>query len=210
MTDLFNVWNPHLLTSTTLIFDITPAEAALVRNGTTSFVSGCLRAFGLVPNPFHWTIKPARQSYYSDYLHSPDWRARWDIVWIFEVTFSSPVELREPVRAIPYKTGVSDESAEACDEPTIGFGEALLLASFARRENVELEVSETVLNWKAEKGITADFPLTLLPHVGGRLLVRGLIDFRKFPDDIDDLELLHAKWRRIGGLTNWHDVPENI
>lgn len=210
MKDLFNVWNPHLLTSTTLVFDITPAEAALVRNGTTSFVSDCLRGFGLTANSFRWVARTVRQSYYSDYLHSPDWRARWDIAWIVEVSFSSPVELRDTVHSIPFKTGVSDESAEGCDEPIMDFGEALLLASFPYRENVELEVCETVLNWKADRGITTDLSLTWLPHVGGRLLVRGLIDFLKFPDDIDDLELLHVNWRRIGGLTNWHDVLASI
>lgn len=86
----------------------------------------------------------------------------------------------------------------------------LLLASFQQRENIEREISETVLKWKAENGLTAEIPLLSFPHVGGRLLVRGLIERLKFPDAINGLEILHANWRRIGGLTNWHDLAAHI
>lgn len=210
MTDFFNIWNPHQPNETTLILDITPAEAALVCGGSRAFVSACLNACGILANFSSWTVRTARQSYYSDYLQSPDWRARWDIVWILEVTLSSEFDLRNPVKVFPYKTDVLDESAEGYDEPEMDFGLGLLLGSFNCSEKLELEIRESIQKWKAETGVTAEFSLVRIPQEGGRLLVRGLIDCLKFPGDISDLECLLAKWRRIGGLTNWQDVLKRI
>jgi hypothetical protein len=209
MNNLFNIWHPHLLTSTRLVLDITPAEADLVRVGTKSFVSDCLRTVGVPGSASGWNIITARQSYYSDYTHSPDWRARWDIVWILDVTLSSPGYLPEPVGIVPYKTAAADDSADGYDEPA-DLNRALLLASFPKRKNIEQEISDTVLNWKAGAGLAIDNPLTWLPQGGGRLLVRGLIDSLKFPDAIDELETLHENWRRAGGVTNWRVLASLI
>lgn len=209
MVDLFNIWNPHMIDNKHMVLDITPAEAALVRDGTPSFVSSCLQALGVAASPSRWTIRALRQSFYSDYLHSQDWRARWDVVWILDVVFSSPVTLCHPARVLPYRTDASDQSAKGFDEPPMDNCQALLLASFEPRETIDHEIEESILKWKGVEGFSSELSLTWLPHVGGRLLARGTVGPLKFPDSVEHLDSLLASWKQLGGLTNWHDFAAN-
>ena len=207
MIDMFNIWNLHRRSSTTLVIDLTPAEAEVIRDGTPAFIAACLHACDIsIGSEFSWTVKIARQSYYSDFLHSLDWKARWDITWILEITFSYPVKFPGPARSIPFRTAALDDSAEGCDEPAATVGFALLLASFPASKQVEFAVNETIQNWKIDHEITSNVSLNWLPHVQGRTLVRLLLDAIHFPKDIDHLDALLEEWRQLGGLTNWQDI----
>ena len=99
-----------------------------------------------------------------------------------------------------------DQSAEEYDEPVLEHCQALLLASFERRETIEQEIVNSILDWEKAAGITSEIPLIWLPHVGGRLLARATIDSLKFPDCVEHLDSLLTTWKELGGLTNWHDV----
>ncbi len=205
MNKLFNIWHPHMVTSTRLILDITPADAALVRLGTRTFVSNCLAAIGLKETDSRWNIIVARQAYYSDYPLSSDWRARWDIVWILEVIFSSPLNFHDPVGVDPYTTAASDDSAEGYDEPNV-INRALILASFPKEGNTELKIDEVVREWVVATGLSLAVPLMWVPQTGERLLVRALINSLTFPAAINNLLVLHEQLGKFGGETNWRDL----
>ena len=207
MINMFNIWNLHRQSSTTIVVDLTPADAEIIRHGTPAFVATCLHACDvLIGSKFSWTVKTARQSYYSDYLHSLDWKARGDITWILEITFPDPVGFPGRAHSIPVRTAALDDSAAGCDEPAATVGFALVLASFLASKQVEFAVSDTIQKWKTNHGVTASVSLHWHPHVQGRTLARLLLDAIHFPKDIDHLEALLEEWRQLGGLTNWQDI----
>lgn len=204
---MFNIWNLHRPIHRVLVIDLTPAEAEVIRSGTTDFVAACLHACAIDPRgTFSWRLTTVRQSYYSDYLHSADWKARWDIAWIMEVTFSHPILAPSLVHPMPFRTEAVDGSAAGYGDPDVAVGPALLLASFPANMGIQFAVRETLSAWKAACGITATVSLAWLPQAQNRTLVRVLLDSIHFPADIDHLEVLLEKWQQLGGLTNWQDV----
>jgi hypothetical protein len=206
MVDMFNIWNPHLTSSATMVFDLTRAEGESIHHGTSSFISACLNAFSFSAQSVSWTIKIARQSYYSEYLDSVDWMSRWDIVWIIELAFPSPIELVNINKLMPYSIDELDASNKEQEDCDLSPSHALLLASFPKSENINLIVENVSKRWKEETGFNGDLELKYFPHVKDRILARCLIDCVKFPEDIDSLDLLYKQLKQIGGLTNWQDV----
>jgi hypothetical protein len=203
MSDLFNIWNPYLVTPTILSVDVTPDETGLLDKGSSALISDCLRVCGVSAAAVDWQVRCVRQSYYSDYLQSDDWRARWDIGWIIQIALSHPVHLQGTLRPFPYKTSVPDETAEN-NEPTLASGSALLIACFPS-SSIEPMVNEVVSDWASRTGIAFSTPLQW--HSFGRWLrLRGIVESLKFPDNIPDLEGLQAGFRRAGGLTNRQDL----
>lgn len=206
MVSLFNIWHPYLLDACTLTFDVTPAQADIVRDGTHEFLVACLRACGLLVEPKSWQIRLVRQSYYSDYSHSADWRARWDIAWVFEVVLSAEAELPKIEPGTLYRVDAQDETALEDDEPPALISPALLLVSFECSDRVEREIGDVLLRWARERGIESAVVASCRPHLNGRTLLRAVVDRLAFPESIPDLELLRGEWSNSKGITNRHDI----
>lgn len=206
MVSFFNIWHPDLLDAYTLTFDVTPAQAALVRDGTHEFVVACLRACGLPVQLKSWQIRLVRQSYYSDYSHSADWRARWDIAWVFEVVLSAEAELPKIEPGTLYRVDAQDETALEDEEPPALISPALLLVSFESDDRVEREIGDVLLRWARERRIESAVVASCRPHLNGRTLLRAVVDHLAFPESIPDLELLRREWSNSKGITNRHDI----
>lgn len=204
--DLFNIWSPYLSSPRQLSFDVTPAEGAIVKNGTPSFVASCLNACGISVRAKAWNVGCVRQSYYSDYLHSADWRARWDIAWTFEVTLSAAVHMLNHRRLCPCKTDAQDESSQGSEEPTIDTGPALLIADFSSATGLEEIIARRVNDWKRGTAVSADPQIQYRRYTDGHMQARLVVEHVKFPHQLTALDALQTDLREIGGVTNWRDL----
>ncbi len=204
--DLFNIWSPYLSSPLQVSFDVTPAEAAIVKNGTPRFVTSCLNACGISARPQAWSATCVRQSYYSDYLYSADWRARWDIAWAFEVTLSTAVHMMNYRRIFPYKTDAQDETSQGSDEPTIDTGPALLIADFSTDAVLDETIWRCVNDWKGNTAASADLHMQYRRYTDGPMQARLIVEHVEFPHQLTALEVLQTSLRKIGGVTNWRDL----
>jgi hypothetical protein len=204
MNGLFNIWRPYELARGVITFDVTPADAFLVNQGTLEFVSSCLRACGVTAAPLGWKVKACRQSYYSDYPHSADWRAQWDIAWIVEVRVSSEAYSIDQSQPLPSKSDVPDETAVQLEEPALDFGPVIVIGDFEAKKILETEVTTAVDTWKAQ--VHGDVQLQWRRYPGGALQARTLIEQIELPKGIPELKKLEDKWQRLGGVCNWRDL----
>jgi hypothetical protein len=205
MSGLFNIWRPYEMSRGVITFDVTPADAFFVNLGSLEFVSSCLRACEVTATPLTWKVKACRQSYYSDYSHSADWRAQWDIAWIVEVSISPEVYSFDQTRLLPSKSDVPDETATQLEEPELDFGPVVVIGHFEAKKNLETYVANILDTWKARAHVGSDAQLQFRRYSGGALQARALIEQIKLPEGIPNLNRLQDEWQRLGGVCNWRD-----
>src|SRR5215467_5389077 len=206
MSGLFNIFRPYEISQGLITFDVTPAEEFLVHQGSSEFMSSCLRACGVSATPLAWKVKAYRQSYYSDYLHSMDWRAQWDLAWSVEVRVSSGGYSIDYTQLLPWKSDVPDETAAQIDEPALDFGPVVVIGDFNGYRNLETVVTNKVDSWKVRGNIGSEAQLQWRHYPGGVLQARALFENIKLPERIADLQELRNDWRQIGGVCNWRDL----
>lgn len=203
---MFNVWPPFLSDSVHVTFDVTPQETALVNKGTPQFVSSCLESRGIsFPAVQHWTVTCVRQTYYGDYVDSPDWRARWDLAWAFEVLLANPVDAQIPFQPFPVTIESIDASSSADREPSMPVGPALIAACFEDHPRTEQEIEDVVSEWSSRYELAGRLR-TRFNRNNGYLQVRILIDGIKFPEQIEALDQLNRGVSESGGITTWRGV----
>ena len=78
-----HIWNPYIGPDQPgkLEFILTRSDADAIAEGTKEFVEELLRDIGAKAEVIHWSIKPYRSNYYSDYLGINDWRGTWEPIW---------------------------------------------------------------------------------------------------------------------------------
>lgn len=206
MSGLFNIFRPYEISRSVIAFDVTPADAFFVNLGSSEFVSSCLRACGVSAAPLAWKVKAYRQSYYSDYLHSTDWRAQWDIAWIVEVRVSSEAYSIDYTQLLPWKSDVLDETAAQLDEPALELGPVVVIGDFDGNTNLEAQVNNILDSWKARVNVGSEVQLEWRHYPGGALQARALVEQIKLPEGIADLRKLQEEWRQLGGVCNWRDL----
>jgi hypothetical protein len=206
MSELFNIWNPYHISATEFAFDVTPADADLINKGNASFIVACLQACHISASPVDWQVQACRQSYYSDYLHSRDWHAQWDIVWCVDVRFSAEITFYQHLQVFPLKVSAQDETAIDCDEPALDHGPVLVIATFPVGGNVEPTISQSLNEWKVATSAVSDIQLKWRRYSNGIVQARAVIERVSFPDCIEDLQLLQAQWRQAGGVCHWREL----
>lgn len=197
----FNLWNPIVGEPRRIDFDVTARDAAMVGAGTLDFVASCLMSLDLPGVGINrWAVRAVRQSYYSDYPESADWRARWDVAWRFEVWLAGDVAFQNRLRPFPTLVAAIDESAPE-DEPT-GAMPALVIAWF--RPQAAADASErVVVDWSTDRGLRGSERPNSVRFDGGFRQTRIMFDDAKFPDDIEALAALNDRLGQAGGLTTW-------
>jgi hypothetical protein len=175
----------------------------MLGSGTAEFVASCLAGLGLPAVGIErWTVRPVRQSYYSDYPHSSDWRARWDVAWQCEVWLSKGVEFKNVVRPYPVEVGAIDASATD-DEPATSAGTALVIGFSPPGAPASEAVEDLVTEWARRHGFTTRTKVNVNRFDDGYGQTRIVVDDAGFPADLEALATLNSRIRSTGSLTTW-------
>lgn len=90
MKPIFEIWSPHIIAGSTLVFDVTPANLPELNRLSAEWLDGCLASLGLQARALSWRVCPSRCNYYSNFPHADDWQDRWRLTWTINVTLSDP------------------------------------------------------------------------------------------------------------------------
>lgn len=204
---MFNVWYPHVSDSICVRFDVTPRDTALVNEGTSRFVSSCLESCGISsPMVEQWKVTCIRQTYYGDYPDSPDWRARWDLAWTFEVILAEKITTQISFEPFPFTTDMTDASSSEDREPSMALGPALVAACFKNFPGTEHEIEHVVSEWSRRHAVEGSLRTRFDRYDNGYLHVRVLIGGINFPEQIQALDTLNRSVRESGGITDWRGL----
>lgn len=199
----FNVWHPFVTDPTHVTFDVTMRNTAIVKDGTAPFVSACLESCGITAVVARWSVRCVRQAYYSDYAQNEDWRARWDLAWVFEVELERPVDTLNAFRPFPCTTTETDGSANDIDEPSLSFGLGLVIAGFKRSLSAQRRAQDIVDAWSKRHNCERAVAVGFHNYENGFVLARIVWDAVRFPEQLDQLDALNRLLRNAGGLTEW-------
>jgi hypothetical protein len=200
----FNLWNP-VVNHDRVVFDATPRETAMIGSGSAEFVTSCLVALRVPATGVdRWMVRTVRQCYYSDYPHSTDWRARWDVAWRFDVWLSRGIDFENAVRAYPFEVVATDPRA-ADDEPVIGVGAGLVMGVFPPKAPTLEALEGITAEWRRHR-VEKRTTVSVNRFADGYCLLRIAIHDADFPADIDHFVALNDMIQRAGGLTTWRAV----
>jgi len=200
----FNIWNPYALDPTHVTFDVTMRDTALVSEGTSSFVSACLESCGITsPAVSRWTVKRVRQSYYSDYAHHEDWRARWDLAWVFDVELGRTIDVDREFNPFPFTTDAIDESSTDANEPSTSQDPGLIIAGFKGASLSQGGIQKSVDDWSEQYNWKDTTTVRVQSYDSGFVHTRILVDAVRFPEELDALVALNRLLKQLGGQTEW-------